>query len=149
MRRQRQGALLCDCAPAVRVAVHPHGAGVGEAGDSCSSRGLEENLGPANVDLLRSHWIGDDSVHVGDGCEVQHRIATADRRANRIRIEDIPQGRVDIAVPVVGRSDPIEDPRLVAVGPQSVHDVRADKAGSSRYEHPHLAATCSAAAAGR
>ena len=112
--------------------------------------GLEDHLRAVHVDAVGANRVGDDVVDVGDGGEMDDRVAAANRAARRLAVGEVADHRRDVSRRVMRRVDEVEDDRLVAVRAQPVDDVRADEARAARDEDSHCdAARRAGRAAGR
>jgi hypothetical protein len=90
-----------------------------------------------HVDAIGPNRIGDDVVDIGDGCEVDDRIAASNGAARCLAIREVAGYRVDLSWRVVWGVDEVEDDRLVAMHPEPVDDVRTDEARAARDEDSH------------
>ncbi len=134
--RRRDRRLLVDRLLGA-VAVDPGGRAVDDAAGLGPAGGLEHVEGAARVDLLGENGIGVDVGDVGDGGEVDDRVAVAHRQVEVGRVGDAAGEGLDLERRVVGRGAEVEDPRRDAALDQAVDDMGADEAAAARYQDPH------------
>ena len=108
--RRRDRRFLVDLLLGA-VAVDPGGRAVDDAADLGPAGGLEHVEGAAGVDLLGQHRVGEDVADVGDGGEVDDRVAVAHRQVEVGRVGDAAGEGLDLERRVVGRGAEVEDPR--------------------------------------
>jgi hypothetical protein len=134
--RRRDRRFLVDCLLGA-VAVDPGRRAVDDAADLGPAGRLEHVERAARVDLLGEDGIGVDVGDVGDGGEVDDRVAVAHRQVEVGRVGDAAGEGLDLERRVVGRGAEIEDPRRVAALDQAIDHVGADEAPAAGYQDPH------------
>src|SRR5262249_46202855 len=97
---------------------------------------LQGRPGALDVHQVGVARIGGDGIDVGDRGEMDDRVAAAHRGVERLRVEQVADDGLDVAVRV-RRSNEVEDARRVALAPESVDDVRADEPRSTGDEDAH------------
>ena len=128
------------------VAVDPGGRAVDDAAGLGPAGGLEHVERAARVDLLGENRVGEDVADVGDGGEVDHRVAVAHRQVEVGRVGDAAGECLDFQRRVVRRGAEVEDPRRHAAIDQPVDHMGADEAAAAGYQDPHACSSLPSAA---